>query len=172
MKRKFFQEVVFLLTVGLFSQQALSSDLIAVESKFDPDEISWVKKEGTAIVEGEAYIKLEDGSYKGCSGFSIELLPVSAYSDERIYKTYGSNKSGQILIKENPPKFTPDHKLYHDLVIKSTCDSENRFSFSNVHPGDYYIMAFIIWNGTEGGGVMKRVSLKDGSKLRAVLREK
>lgn len=171
MKNSFYQEVVFLLTIFLLSHQALSSERIEVESKFDPDEISWVKKDGNVIVEGEAYIKLEDGSYKGCSGFNIELLPVSAYSDERIFKTYGNNKSGQILLKENPPKFTPDHKLYHDLVIKNTCDSKNRFSFSNVHPGDYYIMAFIIWNGTEGGGVMKRVSVQDGSKIKTVLKE-
>lgn len=167
-----YQKVGFLFTLILFSQQVLSSDRIVVESKFDADEISWVKKEGNAVVEGEAYIKLEDGSYRGCAGFNIELLPVSAYSDERIYKTYGNNKSGQILIKENPPKFTPDHKLYHDLVIKNTCDSNNRFSFSKVHPGDYYVMAFIIWNGKDGGGVMKRISLRESNKVKTLLREK
>ena len=163
-------KIALFLSVTFVSQLSLSSDPIRLESKFDPNEISWVKKKGSASIEGEAYIKLEDGTYKGCSGFNIELLPVSDYSSERIYKTYGSNDSGQILISENPPKFTPDAKEYHDLVLKTKCSENNKFSFSNVHPGNYYVMAFIIWGENQGGGVMKRVTVDSTDEKTTVLR--
>ena|SRR5690606_18215797 len=172
MKNHFLEKFALCLSVILASHYSHASDPISLESKFDHNEISWVKKKGDASIEGEAYIKLEDGTYKGCSGFNIELLPAADYSNERIYKTYGNNNSGQILISQNPPKFIPDVKAYHELVLKTQCNANNEFSFSNVHPGDYYVMAFIIWNDTQGGGVMKRVALTDGHNTTTVLRAK
>ena len=167
-----------LLIFGLIGNQvALSSDPIELESEFDSNEVKWIKEAGDSSISGEAFLKLKDGTFKDCSGFSVELLPVAKYSNERIFRTYGNNDHGQVLLEDSPPKFTPDAKEYHEMVIKSACNVRNEFSFSNVASGAYYVIAFIIWNVNEkdgasksGGAVMKRIHVKSNSENRVQLR--
>lgn len=167
-----------LLICGLIGNQvALSSDPVELDSEFDSNEVKWIKETGNSSVSGEAFLRLKDGTFKGCSGFGVELLPVAKYSNERILKTYGNTDHGQVLLEDNPPKFTPDAKEYHEMVIKSVCNERNEFSFSNVASGTYYVIAFIIWDVNEkdgasksGGGVMKRINVKPNSENRIQLR--
>jgi hypothetical protein len=91
-------------------------------------------------------------------------LPVTAYSSERISKTYGNVRRGQILLEQNPPKFMPDEKEYHELLIKGACDASGIARFEKVPAGDYFVMAFIIWDEKArattrktGGAVMHRL---------------
>ena len=147
---------------------------IPLETRFDPAEIAWAMEEGTGIVSGEAYLTLADGSKKGCAGFPIELLPVAPYASERIDKTYGSTQAGQVLMRDNPPKFTPDAEEYHDMLIKGECDADNGFLFDKVPAGDYFALAFIIWEGKgdaglQGGAVMRRVSVGEGARADVML---
>src|SRR5688572_17514936 len=93
--------------------------------------------------------------------------PVSLSS---IFKTYGNNQQGQILLEQNPPRFTPDVKEYHEMLLKGSCVARGKFNFENVAAGDYYVMAFIIWktgpaNGASstGGAVMKRIRVEPNS---------
>ena len=160
-----------LLSAIVLSPLGYSSEPIPLQSAFDAQDIAWVKQSGNARVAGEAYLKLESGEYKGCAGFNIELLPVADYSSERIFKTYGNNLKGQILLSQNPPRFRPDVAAYHDLVRKTTCDDNNKFAFSSIHAGDYYVMAFIIWDG-HGGAVMQRVTLRDDDNAQVTLKTK
>ena len=92
--------------------------------------MKFVKQSGTSTVTGTAFIKLADGTYRGCAGFNVELLPVAAYSKERIVKSYGNDQQGQILMEQNPPKFTPDVPEYHDMLIKGACDARGEFRFA------------------------------------------
>ena len=71
-----------------------------------------------------------------------------------------------MLLKDNPPKFTPDHPQYHELVRKTVCDEKSFFTFDDLPAGDYYVIAFIIWKDekeqSDGGAVMKKISLGGG----------
>ncbi|RYG12397.1 MAG: hypothetical protein EOO07_19115 [Chitinophagaceae bacterium] len=165
------------ISCASISQLTFSSTPVELKNEFSVDEIKWVTKKGNSSVYGEAFLKLNDGTLKDCSGFNIELLPAAKYSNERIFKTYGNNNSGQILLEDNPPKFTPDVKEYHEMLIKSTCDNDGKFIFNNVPSGNYYLIAFIIWDANEsnkptktGGAVMKRVEIRENSKHRIELK--
>ena len=165
------------LIASLFAAVTVAQEPLKLESAFDLDEVRFVKQPGTSTVTGSAYLRLADGTIKGCAGFNIELLPVAAYSTERITRTYGNDRQGQILIEQNPPKFTPDAPEYHDMVIKAACDASGTFTFSNVPAGKYFVVAFIIWDDTSsatprktGGGVMKRIEVAPGSRIEAVLK--
>jgi hypothetical protein len=154
--------IIFIFSGLVASHIAFSADPIALESEFNVDEVKWVKEPGNSSISGEAFIKLKINKMKGCAGFNVELLPVAPYANERILKTYGNNDHGQVLLEDNPPKFTPDAKDYHDMVIKSSCDERNEFVFNNVNAGEYYVIAFIIFDTNEegraaksGGAVMK-----------------
>jgi hypothetical protein len=137
---------------------------VTLTAPFRVEEVSFVKQPGEATVSGTAALRLADGTSKSCAGFNVELLPVAAYSSERIARTYGNTREGQILLEQNPPRFTPDVKEYHELLLKSVCDAKGQFRFSQVPAGEYFIMAFIIWDDTSsatprktGGAVMKRI---------------
>lgn len=143
-----------------------AAELIQLKNQFNRDDVKWIQTNGNASISGTAFLQLNEKEQKGCAGFGVELLPVAKYSNERILKTYGNNSRGQVLLKDNPPKFTPDHPEYHELVRKSECDETNHFSFKDLPAGDYYVMVFIIWKNetgaNDGGALMKRVSLKMG----------
>jgi hypothetical protein len=142
---------------------------VKLESAFDADAVKFATVPGTATVTGRAALRLADGSTKSCAGFNVELLPVAAYSKERIGRTYGNLDAGQILLEQKPPKFTPDVKEYHDLLIKGVCDATGEFRFETVAAGEYFVIAFIIWDAKAGdaatktgGAVMKRIRVSDG----------
>jgi hypothetical protein len=155
---------------------ASAAEPVKLESTFSLDEVKFVTQPGDATVSGKAFLKLADGSYKDCAGLNIELLPVAAYSRERIGRTYGNTEQGQILLEQNPPKFTPDVPEYHDMLLKGTCDARGRFEFTRVPAGDYFVMAFIIWDipgatpRKTGGAAMKRIRVEPRSSIDVLLR--
>lgn len=156
---------------------AVAGEPLKLDSTFNVEEVKFVKQSGTSTVTGTAFLKLANGTFKDCAGFSVELLPVAAYSKERIVKTYGNDQQGQILMEQNPPKFTHDAPEYHEMLIKGECDRRGEFSFSQVPAGDYFVIAFIIWEETSGstsrqtgGGVMKRIHVAPESHVEVQLR--
>lgn len=156
---------------------ASAAEPVKLQSAFSAEEIGFVKQAGDATVSGKAFLKLADGTYKSCAGFNIELLPVAAYSRERIGHTYGNTEQGQILLEQNPPKFAPDVPEYHDMLLKGVCDAQGEFRFGEVPAGDYFVMAFIIWDDTSGatprktgGAAMKRIRVAPGSQQAVLLK--
>jgi hypothetical protein len=156
---------------------AAAVSTIQLDSTFSVDEVSWVREPGDATVSGKAFLKLRDGTQRSCAGFAMELLPVATYSSERIIRTYGNNRAGQVLLEDNPPKFTPDAPGYHEYLLKSSCNAQGEFTFQNVPPGDYFVMAFIIWDvaganppAKTGGAVMKRIHVDPHAKLSVDMR--
>lgn len=164
------KKVLVLLLAGLIPAAAWADDPIRLDSGFDAAQVRWALEPGDAEVSGTAAIRLEDGTTRNCAGFNVELLPVAEYSNERIRRTYGNNESGQILLSQKPPRFTPDAPGYHEMLLKSSCDASGNFRFSNVPAGDYYVMVFIIWEAPPsgatskaGGAVMRRIRVAPGS---------
>jgi hypothetical protein len=166
----------FLVAAFSCSAPCVAEESVKLDSVFNIDDVNFVKLPGNSTVTGTASIKLADGTIKNCAGFNMELLPIAAYSKERIVRTYGNDQQGQILLEQNPPKFIPDVPEYHDTLIKGACDEHGEFRFSNVPAGDYFVMAFIIWEDTSGatprkigGAAMKRVHVAANSQVEAHL---
>lgn len=161
-----------LLSLGSAVQAA---EPLPLQNEFSAEAIAWVQEDGPATVSGKAFITLEDGTSKGCEGFNMELLPVTPYSTERIEKTYGNTQQGQILISQNPPRFTPDPKAYHELSRKTQCKDGHQFRFDDVPLGEYYVMAFIFWPSEtqegvyEGGAAMHRLTVASDGDHRVSL---
>lgn len=132
-----------------------SAEPLTVESAFNLEDLEFVREPGQASVTGRAVLALPGGVLKNCAGFNVEMLPVTAYSSERILKTYGNVQRGQILLEQNPPKFVPDVKEYHELLLKDSCDAQGVFHFEKVPAGDYFVMAFLIWEEKSGDSVRK-----------------
>ena len=166
------------LSAWFCAAMTMAGEPVRLESPFNIDDVRFVKQAGTSTVTGSAFLRLADGTSKDCAGFNVELLPVSAYSKERIVRTYGNDQQGQILMEQDPPKFAPDVPEYHDMLIKGACDQRGEFRFSQVPAGDYFVIAFIIWDDASGttpsktgGGVMKRIHVAPGSRVTVLLRD-
>ena len=161
------------LLAGLFACSAVSSaEPLTVDSPFNLAELKFVREPGNAAISGRAVLELAGGLLKDCAGFKVEMLPVTAYSSERIFKTYGNVQRGQILLEQNPPKFVPDVKEYHELLLKSSCDAQGVFHFENVPAGDYFVMAFLIWEEQAGdserktgGALMQRLRVGNNDRV-------
>ena len=160
----------------LLSPLVFSLEPIQLENTFNIDDVKWVKTVGNSSIHGKAFLNLKNNETKGCAGFGVELLPVAKYSSERILNIYGNNDQGKIIIEGTIPTFTPDPKEYHDMVIKTKCNSNNEFTFNNISAGEYYVIGFIIWdkneNGTAvktGGAVMKKIKVAPKENIEALL---
>jgi len=166
-------KTLLLLALALAGTAAPAAEPVPLEARFQSDAVKFVREPGTATVSGKAFLRLKDGTLKDCAGFAIELLPVAPYSNERIFKTYGNNERGQILLEQNPPKFTPDAPEYHEMLLKGACDATGVFRFTQVPAGDYYVMAFLIWEqggAKAGGAAMKRIHVDAGATIETELR--
>lgn len=56
------------------------------------------------------------------------------------------------MLEQNPPAFTPYDPAYHELLVKSQCDSDGRFVFEQASGCEYYVMVFVVRNETAAGG--------------------
>lgn len=167
-KHRRYSFIIF-LSLAVFAHSSYSAEPVELKSRFTAKEVDWFTWSGSSSIRGNASIKLSNGAYKSCAGFTVELVPAAPYSDERILKTYGNNSAGQILMEQNPPKFTPDAPGYHTTVRKTKCDSEGNFAFNYLPKGEYYVIAFIIWKNEDseelsGGGAMQRASITKDEK--------
>ena len=169
-----------MLMIGCFAQESKQTvqltekgEIILYEA-WDNPSAEWFNQTGSASIMGKAHLTLMDGSVRDCSNLGIELLPVTNYAEERLGHIYAEKSHGSILVSERkPPIFSPDAPEYHDHARKTTCDENGIFSFEYLPAGEYYIIAFILWdeeqeNGEtelKGGGLMKRLYVKGGEKI-------
>lgn len=133
---------------------------IKIINKFNDNEVKWFKTKGNASIKGIAKFKSKNGVLKYGDKFRLELMPYCLYTEERLNKIYKNNNSGYVYIEDGIPSFTPDPKAYHE-TIKVMCNNKGEFEFNNLPKGDYYLIAFMLWDET-GGGIMSHFSLSDG----------
>lgn len=137
-----------------------SNTPIQITSQFDNNEVRWFKTKGNGTIKGIAKFKSKKGEIRFGKTFRIELMPSCSYTKERLQHIYNSKKSGYVYVEDGIPKFIPDPDGYHD-TIKTMCNDKGEFEFNNLPSGNYYIIAFMLWDST-GGGIMQHVSLSKG----------
>lgn len=148
-----------------------SNTPVPVMSDFSDEEVGWFKTKGKGIIKGSARFKSKTGEVRFGNEFRIELMPASRYTEERLHKIYDSKESGYVHLEDGVPRFIPDPAGYHE-TMKTMCNEKGEFEFKNLPKGEYYVIAFMIWDQETaanssrktGGGMMQRVSV-DGSEV-------
>ena len=156
----------FLLICCSEKHKISDSTPIKIVNEFNYEDVKWFKTKGNGIIKGIAKFKSKNGILRFGKDFRIELMPNCLYTEERLNKIYDDKDSGYIYVEDGIPKFTPDPKGYHETK-KTMCNEKGEFEFNNLPLGDYYIIAFMLWDKT-GGGIMQRVTLSenyDNSKI-------
>lgn len=132
---------------------------IRIVNEFDYEEVKWFKTTGNGSIKGIAKFKSKNGDLRFGEEFRIELMPNCLYTEERLNKIYKNKNSGYVYIEDGIPQFTPDPEGYHETK-KTMCNQKGEFEFNNLSAGDYYVIAFMLWDKT-GGGIMQHVVLSE-----------
>ena len=109
---------------------------------FDANEVSWSKDSGTAVIEGQAFLKTRGGDVKYGAGNTVLLMPQSAY----FTAWYTTNKGFQ----EIKVGFDASAKEY---VRQTTSGGDGKFKFSDLPAGKYYIVTTVTWEVPQQGNV-------------------
>lgn len=160
MKYKLALLIIGFLLISCSNKQKTSDNTpIKIVNKFNNEDVKWFKIKGNKTIKGIAKFKSKNGNLRFGKDFRIELMPHCLYTEERLNKIYNNKDSGYVYVEGGIPKFTPDPEGYHDTK-KTMCNEKGEFEFNNLPLGDYYVIAFMLWDKT-GGGIMQRVTLSE-----------
>jgi hypothetical protein len=160
MKYKLPLLIIGFLLISCSNKQKKSDNTpIKIVNKFNNKDVKWFKIKGNGTIKGIAKFKSKNGNLRFGKDFRIELMPNCLYTEERLNKIYNNKDSGYVYVEDGIPKFTPDPEGYHDTK-KTMSNEKGEFEFNNLPLGDYYVIAFMLWDKT-GGGIMRRVTLSE-----------
>ena len=121
---------------------------------FRDSDFGWSPGHGGGEIDGVL-------TYKGgsCTGSSVVLAPETAWSRARMRVLYLSNNAAAMPVDEVQQRTPPEHNQeYAKYARRATCDANNKFTFTGLPSGAWYVITV---STPPGGGqkmaVMRRV---------------
>lgn len=135
---------------------------VKIEGSFDPKAAAFIHTQGEGRIDGHAFLKKPNGYVMHAAGETVWLIPATAYAKERMQRLYGNAKfmpaNGMNRADQTDPKF-------YEFTRKTKAESNGRFSFDKVAPGEYFIVTTVTWKDNEhdvfskGGAVYETVTV-------------
>jgi hypothetical protein len=98
---------------------------------------------------------------------NVALIPESPFSTRRMMTLYGSATSAAAPVEEVQSRTTPTPPGFNDFVKAASCDAQNRFTFSGLPDGAWFLITAA--KPTTGNGpqvaLMRRVVTRAGRAL-------
>jgi hypothetical protein len=128
---------------------------------FSAEEVAFIKKPGTGVIVGHAFRTRPSGTVVNAAGELVRLVPVTAFSRERIRQVFGARKYA--AASAYPREDTPD-PAYAEHTRTTKAEANGRFAFDKVPPGSYFVMTQVIWGDEDaltrlGGSVYDTVAI-------------
>ena len=132
---------------------------------FDPKAAAFINTQGTGKIEGHAFYRSEAGGVVYAAGEYVWLIPRTPYTDQRFRQLYGTAKYSQAKWLPSV-EADPDYAKY---TRSTKAESDGRFTFDHVGPGEYYVATVVTWRPegamlTSGGAIYEQVSLTGKEK--------
>lgn len=137
-------------------------------TKFIPAEASFINNIGKGAIEGQAFLRRNDGVVVYAAGSEVKLIPATAYAEERMTAIYGAAK-----IAYWNAGFKNDDQSYYQYMKTTIADGEGKFAFKEIADGSYFVVTTVTWmagNVPQGGTLMERVTISGGSMQQVILR--
>ena len=142
-----------------------------------PEEVAWSRGRGSNTVSGQALMRTRGGDVKTCAGLEAQLIPYTAYAQERIAFSFGAGREG--FARPTTQTFDPDPAVYGETIRQTVCDAQGGFAFYNVPDGRYFVLVNVSWGAVsggyypyvaeQGGLLMGQVEVRGGETTRLIL---
>lgn len=140
---------------------------------FDPAEAAYINETGNGMIQGQAFLRRNDGMVVYAAGSEVQLIPATRYAQERMNAIYQGRRYVSVL---GSKKFENDDPRYYGYTRKTVANGEGRFEFKDVAPGRYFVMTSVFWTPNpnaiipEGGGLMHEVTVTgDGKPINIIM---
>jgi hypothetical protein len=137
-------------------------------STYNPAEVAWAEKTGTATINGQAFLRRNDGVVVYAAGSTAILTPRSTYADERFSKTFPNGAR----LSYFGMNFKTTDPVYAQSGRTAVADGEGKFTFTNLPSGTYYLTIPVVWmvqDVRQGGLLMVPVTLADGETKQVIM---
>ncbi len=131
---------------------------------FQPRDFAWSAAPGNGAINGVLTFHA-DGVRYGCAGGDVILTPETPWSRRRMTILYGSPMGADVPVSVVRARESSGPKDdYARFVKKATCDEANRFRFTDLPPGAWFVITLAkpIDAQGEAVAVMRRVETRDG----------
>lgn len=171
---------VLLAALSGCARQAPPPIPVQLTEAYDPAAFAWSERPGRGRIEGSALMRTMGGEARTCAATSVDLLPATPYTEERVRILYGTGDRGYRPLRAPMLQFIPETPTEEQLADRhgrqAFCDAQGEFEFDDLPAGSYFVIAEVVWgapsvNGliAEGGVLMQRVGLDPGQTERVVL---
>ena len=134
---------------------------------FNERDFAWSRTAGAGAIEGALSFRSEAGVRYACRGRDVILAPDTPWVRRRMFILYGSTSSAavpaDIVRARTPASSAGDYASY---ARKTTCDSADRFSFTGLPNGGWYVITLARpADGSEGTmAIMRRVETRGAAR--------
>jgi len=144
---------------------------------FPTEEYARLPKIGTgsAIVNGQVFLKTMIGEVRYGAGSPVMLFPVTSYSTQAVELRGNWMFSDYRPVPKMEPEDPDPRMLEYSARIQA--DGEGRLEFRDVPAGEYYLGSHVVWyvpsgqytTSVQGGYIAKKITVKDGEEVRVIL---
>lgn len=138
---------------------------------FRPGDFSWSAVPGRARIDGRMTYQRGDVRYS-CQGAAVLLTPETPWTRRRMSILYNSPTAAALPTAEVRAR-TPSapSEDYSAFVRRTVCDEADRFSFSGLPDGSWFVITVAKPTGRAGESlaIMRRVETRRGKPLKVQL---
>jgi len=149
----FFAVLSFLLLAGCVQPQPMQ-----YFGGFPEQTYLELPKSGTGTVTGQVFLRTVGGDVKYGAGSPVLLLQETDYMQQFYLAWLGNKRAPEI-----------DSRAL-SAGLKAQANGSGEFTFTNVPPGDYYVVSQVTWGAqtsyglsNQGGSIMVRATVADDS---------
>ena len=127
---------------------------------FAADDFAWSQAAGQSSIEGRVAFNQNGKSY-ACVG-SAGLTPDTPYTRARFRTLYGSTERAAVPAAVVRARTVPDPNADYRSYVRSTTCRDNRFEFTGLPDGGWFIIAPVSADGEERVVLMRHVETRGG----------
>lgn len=155
---------------------------VTLKSTFNEAQAKQLLSNGNNQITGSAFVRQNGGNVVTCAGQTVNLIPSTDFTKERMGYIYNSTEKGFVpfnMFNELPvPKFANEPSNYKSYSRQTVCDAQGNFNFDKLANGDFYIVSIVRWDignasmdfgARQGGALMQKVSVSNGETKKVLL---
>lgn len=127
---------------------------------FNAQDFAWSERPGSASISGVVAYSQAGRAYQ-CAG-SVGLTPDTPYTRQRFSRLYGSVERAALPAETVRQRNVSDPGADYRAYTRSTACENNRFSFTGLPDGSWFVIAPVSAPGTERMVLMQRVATRGG----------